>query len=112
MPYSKIILKVLFIAILKPPPIGIENCVRAYFFLSWKAVVPWPSVPSACNATHSPLLASACGLKRKRETPAKIKGVKEIMYPGQNKYKRFRMNSKMEINISEVVKKDLRILRN
>ena len=42
----------------------------------------------------------------------KIKGVKEIMYPGQNKYKRFRMNSKMEINISEVVKKDLRILRN
>jgi LDH2 family malate/lactate/ureidoglycolate dehydrogenase len=42
----------------------------------------------------------------------KIKGVKEIMYPGQNKYKRFRMNSKKEINISEVVKKDLRILRN
>ena len=42
----------------------------------------------------------------------KIKGFKEIMYPGQNKYKRFRMNSKKEINISEVVKKDLRILRN
>ena len=42
----------------------------------------------------------------------KIKGVKEIMYPGQNKYKRFRMNSKKEINIPEVVKKDLRILRN
>ena len=34
------------------------------------------------------------------------------MYPGQNKYKRFKMNSKKEINISEVVKKDLKILRN
>ena len=42
----------------------------------------------------------------------KIKGVKEIMYPGQNKYKRFRMNSKKEINIPEVVKKDLIILKN
>ena len=42
----------------------------------------------------------------------KIKGIKEIMYPGQNKYKRFKMNSKKEINISEVVKKDLRILKN
>ena len=34
------------------------------------------------------------------------------MYPGQNKYKRFKMNLKKEINISEVVKKDLRILQN
>ena len=42
----------------------------------------------------------------------KIKGIKEIMYPGQNKYKRFKMNSKKEINIPEVVKKDLRILKN
>jgi LDH2 family malate/lactate/ureidoglycolate dehydrogenase len=42
----------------------------------------------------------------------KIKGIKEIMYPGQNKYKRFKMNSKKEINISDVVKKDLRILKN
>ena len=42
----------------------------------------------------------------------KIKGIKEIMYPGQNKYKRLKMNSKKEINISEVVKKDLRILKN
>ena len=31
----------------------------------------------------------------------KIKGVKEIMYPGQNKYKRFKMNSKKEIKITE-----------
>ena len=42
----------------------------------------------------------------------KIKGIKEIMYPGQNKYKRFKMNSKKEINISEVIKKDLKILKN
>ena len=34
------------------------------------------------------------------------------MYPGQNKYKRFKMNLKKEINISEVVKKDLKILKN
>ena len=33
------------------------------------------------------------------------------MYPGQNKYKRFKMNLKKEINISEVVKKDLKILK-
>ena len=42
----------------------------------------------------------------------KIKGIKEIMYPGQNKYKRFKMNSKKEININDVVKKDLKILNN
>ena len=42
----------------------------------------------------------------------KIKGIKEIMYPGQNKYRRFKMNKKKEINIPEVVKKDLRILKN
>ncbi len=42
----------------------------------------------------------------------KIKGIKEIMYPGQNKYKRLKMNLKKEINISEAVKKDLRILKN
>jgi len=42
----------------------------------------------------------------------KIKGIKEIMYPGQNKYKRFKMNSKKEIKISKMVKKDLKILRN
>ena len=41
----------------------------------------------------------------------KLKGIKEIMYPGQYKYKRFKMNSKKEINISEVVKKDLIILK-
>jgi LDH2 family malate/lactate/ureidoglycolate dehydrogenase len=40
----------------------------------------------------------------------KIKNIKEIMYPGQNKYKRFLMNSKKDINISELIKKDLEIL--
>ena len=34
------------------------------------------------------------------------------MYPGQNKYKRFKMNLKKEIKISEMIKKDLRILNN
>ena len=42
----------------------------------------------------------------------KIKGIKEIMYPGQNKYKRFKMNLKKEINISKVIKEDLKILIN
>ena len=40
----------------------------------------------------------------------KIKGVKEIMYPGQNKSKRFKENSKKDINIPEIIKKDLDIL--
>ena len=40
----------------------------------------------------------------------KIKGVKEIMYPGQNKYKRFKINSKKDIKISNLIKNDLRIL--
>ena len=40
----------------------------------------------------------------------KIKGVKEIMYPGQNKYKRFKKNQKKEIKLSEIIKKDLDIL--
>ena len=42
----------------------------------------------------------------------RIKGVKEIMYPGQNKYKRFIMNSKKEIKISDNIKKDLEFLKN
>ena len=40
----------------------------------------------------------------------KIKGVKEIMYPGQNKFRRFRENSKKEINIPKIIKKDLELL--
>ena len=33
------------------------------------------------------------------------------MYPGQNKYKRFIMNSKKEIKISKIIKKDLELLK-
>ena len=42
----------------------------------------------------------------------KVKNVKEIMYPGQNRYKRFLMNSKKNIKISKIVKRDLKILEN
>ena len=42
----------------------------------------------------------------------KIKGVKEIVYPGQNKYKRFKMNSKKEIELSKMIKNDLEFLKN
>ncbi len=42
----------------------------------------------------------------------KVKGVSEIKYPGQNKYKRFKENSKKEINIPKIIKKDLEILLN
>ena len=34
------------------------------------------------------------------------------MYPGQNKYNRFKINSKRKIKISEIIKKDLEILKN
>ena len=50
-------------------------------------------------------------IKRIKKLP-KIKGVKEIMYPGQNKYKRFKINLKKEIKISNSTKKDLKILIN
>jgi len=33
------------------------------------------------------------------------------MYPGQNKSNRFKINSKKEIKISEIIKKDLEILK-
>ena len=42
----------------------------------------------------------------------KIKGIKNIMYPGENKFKRFKMNSKKDIKISEIVKKELKKLNN
>ena len=50
-------------------------------------------------------------LKTIKKLP-RIKGIKEIMYPGQNKYKRFKMNSKKEIKISKIIKEDLKILNN
>ena len=49
-------------------------------------------------------------IKRIKKLP-KIKGVKEIMYPGQNKYKRFKMNSKKEIKVTHITKKDLETLK-
>lgn len=40
----------------------------------------------------------------------KIKGVKNIVYPGENKLNRFKSNLKKKINISKNVKKDLKLL--
>jgi len=50
-------------------------------------------------------------IKRIKRLP-KIKGVKEILYPGQNKFNRFKKNLKKEIVIPENVKKDLDLLLN
>ena len=41
----------------------------------------------------------------------KIKGVKEILYPGQNKVNKFKNNRKKEIAISKTVLKDLKYLQ-
>tara|TARA_B100000401_G_scaffold437556_1_gene383449 strand:+ start:1009 stop:2013 length:1005 start_codon:yes stop_codon:yes gene_type:complete len=49
-------------------------------------------------------------IKKIKKLP-KIKGVKEIMYPGQNKYNRFKINSKKEIKIPTNIKNDLEILK-
>ena len=50
-------------------------------------------------------------IKRIKKLP-KIKGVKEIMYPGQNRYKKLKKNSKKEIILSGNIKEDLNILKN
>ena len=50
-------------------------------------------------------------IRRIKKLP-RIKGIKEIMYPGQNKYKRYKMNFKKEIKIPANIKKDLDILKN
>ena len=42
----------------------------------------------------------------------KIKGIKEIMYPGQNKFNRYRNNFNKKISISDLIKKDLENLKN
>ena len=49
-------------------------------------------------------------IKKVKRLP-KVKGIKEIMYPGQNKYKRYKMNFKKEIKISKIIKKELDILK-
>ena len=48
-------------------------------------------------------------IKRIKKLP-KLKGVKEILYPGQNKYKRFKYNLKKEIKINKNLLKDLKEL--
>ncbi len=48
-------------------------------------------------------------IKRIKRLP-KIKGVKEILYPGQNKYIRYKKNYNNEIRISKDVRKDLELL--
>ena len=48
-------------------------------------------------------------IKRIKRLP-KIKGVKEILYPGQNKYKRYKKNIKKEINILPNIVEDLKLL--
>ena len=42
----------------------------------------------------------------------KIKGVKEILYPGQNKFLRYKNNLKKEINVTKNILEDLKILIN
>ena len=49
-------------------------------------------------------------IKKVKRLP-KIKGIKEIMYPGQNKYKRYKMNLKKEIKIPKIIKEELEILK-
>ena len=48
-------------------------------------------------------------IKRIKRLP-KIKGVKEILYPGQSKFRRFKKNHKKEIKISSNIAKDLESL--
>ena len=48
-------------------------------------------------------------IRRVKRLP-KIKGIKEILYPGQNKFKRFKINQKKEIKISSNISKDLELL--
>ncbi len=50
-------------------------------------------------------------IKRIKKLP-KLKGVKEILYPGQNKFNRFKNNLKKEIKISKIIKNDLKVLEN
>ena len=44
-------------------------------------------------------------IKKVKRLP-KVKGIKEIMYPGQNKYKRYKMNFNKEIKISKIILED------
>tara|TARA_B100001996_G_scaffold208540_1_gene159946 strand:+ start:201 stop:569 length:369 start_codon:yes stop_codon:yes gene_type:complete len=48
-------------------------------------------------------------IKRIKRLP-KIKGVKEILYPGQNKYRKYKKNLNKNINISNNIAEDLKKL--
>ena len=48
-------------------------------------------------------------IKRIKKLP-KLKGLKEILYPGENKLRRYKKNFKSEIKIPENIKEDIRIL--
>ena len=48
-------------------------------------------------------------IKRVKRLP-KINGVKEILYPGQSKFRRFKKNHKKEIKVSSNITKDLKLL--
>ena len=48
-------------------------------------------------------------IKRIKRLP-KIKGIKEILYPGQNKFNRYKKNSNKEIQIAENISRDIDIL--
>jgi L-2-hydroxycarboxylate dehydrogenase (NAD+) len=48
-------------------------------------------------------------IKRIKKLP-KIKGVKEILYPGQNKYARYKKNLKKDIEISKNILKEIKKL--
>ena len=48
-------------------------------------------------------------IKRIKKLP-KIKGVKEILYPGQSKYSRYKKNLKKKIQINKKIVEDLKIL--
>ncbi len=48
-------------------------------------------------------------IKRIKKLP-KLKGLKEILYPGENKLRRYKKNFKSEIKIPENIKKDIRSL--
>ena len=47
---------------------------------------------------------------KKEKLVTEVYSVKEIMYPGQNKFNRYKNNSKKEISIPDIIKKDLETL--
>ena len=48
-------------------------------------------------------------IKRVKKLP-KLRGVKDILYPGQNKYKRYKKNMNKKINLPKIILEDLKNL--